>query len=1162
MKQKLLFRLSPIFSALMLTTAAIAQDSWTPVELTGFGQSQNHSIRCLTPFKGMLYAATGDYTAQIYSSTNGTPGSWGNVFNDATYSQVNSMAVSNESVGTLFVADNKSTALNTVYRTDDGSSWSVYYLTTPANMLTNVVPYKGLGTQDSIYVFEDASNGTMIKRSSYYSNDPSDTSASWQTVFDFGAVSMYTHITSTLVYNGNMYFGTGQGGTLWKTSNGTTFVKNDSVGTGFGNANTQSITALGSYGGYIYAGTAASSDGAQIWRSNNETSWSLVASYPSYSSITSFTNSGGYLWATIANNGGAGLILKSSDGLTFVSSNNNGFGIANDKGNLGNMAVMGSSIFYACENFGGMAGIHTAPGGTRGSGFSTGGQIWRSCLGSPPIVNLGLDQTVCAGIPVTFAASGTGVSYNWCNGDTTASITTQVAGTYYCIVTGSNGCVSSDTVVLNNTPAPTVSISGMGRAAAMPPPSILCKGDSMDITGMANSNLRNAMPPVHHIANDTILDYATVFDTIAVSGVNDVAYLSLYSVTIDSLYHTYDNDMVITLHAPDGSYIDLSANHGSAGDNYMGTVFSTTGTTPVASGAAPFTGSFIPDQPFTNLSGIADGNWALSVYDVAGGDQGLLRGWTIRFSQADTILTFSWSPSTGLSSSSVLSPTAFPTASTVYALTTTNSIGCSTTDSIAIMVPKLILPPSHTICFGKSETLIASGGSMAHWSPATDLNTNIGDTVIATLSASHTYYVMDTFLMCPLFDSLSLNMNPIFSVTATGSTTVCSGDSVALTSSASGGSLPYNYMWNEASTTYPGQNIFVTPSGSATYTLTVIDGAGCYAYNATNITVDPSTDIRGHVSYSGGSVTNANAVIYKYLPYMTHFDTIQTVAVNNITGDYNFTGINHGTYLIEIFADTAAYSTLVPTYYGNKFVWDSATIVTHGCALADTLDITMIQETGTGGGPGLLIGQVLEGPGFMHSFTHGTGRMPGDPVPGIDVKLGRNPGGQLVTSGTTNSGGVYTFSNVAYNAPGEHYTVYVDIPGLGRDSSYSVVVDAANDQYLNLDYYVDTNSVYIVPNTTTVISNTVSGQSNFSVYPNPARGNATIEYSIVTEGKVSLNIYNVLGVKIAELVNAEQTAGSYKLNINPKNNSLNPGVYFITLIMNGKTNIHKIIITE
>ena len=102
----------------------------------------------------------------------------------------------------------------------------------------------------------------------------------------------------------------------------------------------------------------------------------------------------------------------------------------------------------------------------------------------------------------------------------------------------------------------------------------------------------------------------------------------LKSVTIN-ITHTWASDLDITLYAPDGSYIDLSSDNGGSDNDYNNTTFSSSGTTSITSGSAPFTGTFTPEEPFSNLTGSANGNWILRVADDTGGDTGDLLDWNL-----------------------------------------------------------------------------------------------------------------------------------------------------------------------------------------------------------------------------------------------------------------------------------------------------------------------------------------------------------------------------------------------------------------------------------------------------------------------------------------------------------------------------------------------------
>lgn len=65
-------------------------------------------------------------------------------------------------------------------------------------------------------------------------------------------------------------------------------------------------------------------------------------------------------------------------------------------------------------------------------------------------------------------------------------------------------------------------------------------------------------------------------------------------------------------------------------------------------------------------------------------------------------------------------------------------------------------------------------------------------------------------------------------------------------------------------------------------------------------------------------------------------------------------------------------------------------------------------------------------------------------------------------------------------------------------------------------------------------------------FPNPFNPNTVISFSIPSESKVKLKIYNVLGIEVAELLNENISPGSYNVDFNAKN--LSSGIYYYELV--------------
>jgi len=79
-------------------------------------------------------------------------------------------------------------------------------------------------------------------------------------------------------------------------------------------------------------------------------------------------------------------------------------------------------------------------------------------------------------------------------------------------------------------------------------------------------------------------------------------------------------------------------------------------------------------------------------------------------------------------------------------------------------------------------------------------------------------------------------------------------------------------------------------------------------------------------------------------------------------------------------------------------------------------------------------------------------------------------------------------------------------------------------------------------------------------YPNPFNPSTTISFLIPVEGKVSLKIFNVIGQKVAVLVNENLSAGIYSYKWNGRDQA--SGIYFYKLITDSYSEMKKMVLLK
>jgi hypothetical protein len=82
----------------------------------------------------------------------------------------------------------------------------------------------------------------------------------------------------------------------------------------------------------------------------------------------------------------------------------------------------------------------------------------------------------------------------------------------------------------------------------------------------------------------------------------------------------------------------------------------------------------------------------------------------------------------------------------------------------------------------------------------------------------------------------------------------------------------------------------------------------------------------------------------------------------------------------------------------------------------------------------------------------------------------------------------------------------------------------------------------------------------FANYPNPFNPTTTIRYDLANAGKVQAFVYNIIGQKVATLVDTRQEPGKYTVLFNA--NRLSSGVYFLYFQTEGLTKTQKMLLVK
>ncbi|NVK05552.1 MAG: hypothetical protein HWD92_12060, partial [Flavobacteriia bacterium] len=549
----------------------------------------------------------------------------------------------------------------------------------------------------------------------------------------------------------------------------------------------------------------------------------------------------------------------------------------------------------------------------------------------------------------------------WSNAATTDTISGLPAGTYDVTVTDANGC--TDTATFTLTQPAVLSVSQTVDA------NVLCFGDS---TGQATITATGGTSPYTYAWSS---GQSTAVVTNLTAGTHTV-------VVTDA--NGCQDSVNVTITQP--AMALTSGTSSTTGVTCRGDVDGSASAT-ASGGTAPYTYAWSNGMTGQNITGLAGGDYILTVTDANGCTAvdtvnifepafellvGAADGTTITcngdsdgtaYASASGGVppyTFAWS--NGMTGDTI---TGIPAGT--YVVTVTDSMGCTDTNTVVVTEPDSLLlnvSASDITCFGLMDGA-ASAAPSGGEAPYTYLwNTGATTASISSLNPG-TYYVTVTDNRgCVQSDTVTITSPtmPLAAIIVYTDVNCFGGSDGTATANGSGGVSPYTYLWSDGQTTQTATSL--APGG---YYVIMTDANGCQdsAYTtiaqpasalsvSTNLISSPTCGVLNGSVYAEGS---GGTPPYSY-------------SWNNGTANDTATGLGGGPVIVTVTDSngcTAVDTIVVPS--------PAADLVVTGTVIGDISCF--------GGSDGILYGSAVGGtPPYTISWSTG---FTGDTLTGVSA---------------------------------------------------------------------------------------------------------------------------------------------------------------------------------
>ena len=547
-------------------------------------------------------------------------------------------------------------------------------------------------------------------------------------------------------------------------------------------------------------------------------------------------------------------------------------------------------------------------------------------------------------IKATVSGGNAPYSYSWNTTESTDSIGGLSAGVYTLTITDNEGCTKvksieitqPDTLILTSTTLQNVSCNG---------------GNDGELQLVATGGTQ----PYQLLSGETFaFDGDSVFSGVPAVNNSPVQVIDANGCTGGAVVNITEPATLVTTAVVDSN---ITCNGLSNG----GKTASATG------GTTPYTYAWSNGATTASITGVSAGTYSVTITDANGCTDSASGTVTepaalVASSVVDSNVTCFGLTNGGASSSATGGTTPYAylwsnsattasitgVAAGTYSVTITDHNGCTSTSSEVITEPDTLILTSTTLqnvsCNGGSDgeiQLVATGGTQPYQLLSGETFAFDGDSVFLGAPAVNNSPVQVIDANGCTGGAIINVTEPavLFTQTNVTSTVSCYGGSDAeVTTTTTGGTMPYNYVWSTGATTSG-----VTGLSSGAYTVTVTDNNGCSLVRTQTIgqpdsisaaiTVDASVDCFGgnqgalSVNVSGGTA-----------PYNYNW--------NNGGATNNIINLTAGTYTVTITDDNGCTKVLTDSIVEPDVLASSITVDANVSCNAGTNGSLTVSATG------------------------------------------------------------------------------------------------------------------------------------------------------------------------------------------------------------------------